>query len=103
MRQADGALEARVRPQVEDEAYRGRHAAIHDGTRERVPVPAHEVRVRRVEARVVPLAADEDAQVRVVPWVLGVDPLECLKNLQQLFVYHLVVFALWLVVCLITA
>jgi hypothetical protein len=95
VRRADGALEARVRLQVEVKVYQGRHAAIDDGTRARVPVPVREVRVRRVEARVVPLAADEDAQVRVVLWVLGIDPLERLEDLRQLFVYHLIVLALW--------
>ena len=92
---ADGALEARVRLQVEIKVDEGRHTAVDDGARARVTVPVCVVRVRRVEARVVPLPADEDAQRRVVPRVLGVDPFERLEDLRQFFFYHLVVLALW--------
>jgi hypothetical protein len=42
----------------------------------------------------VPLAADDDAQRRVVLWVLGVDALERFEYLGQLFFYYFVVLAL---------
>ena len=92
---ADGALEARVRLQVEIKIDERRHAAVDDGARARVPVSVCVVRVRRVEARVVPFPADEDAQRRFVSRVLGIDALERLEDLRQLFVYNLSVLALW--------
>ena len=94
VRRADGALEPRVRLQVEVKVDEGRHAAVDDGARARVAVLVRHVRVRRVEARVVPFPADEDAQLRVVPRVLGVDALERLEDLRQLFEDHHVVLAL---------
>jgi hypothetical protein len=42
----------------------------------------------------VPLAADDDAQRRVVLWVLGVDALERFEYLGQLFFDDFVVLAL---------
>ena len=81
MRRLDGALEARVRLEIEVEVEDGGHAFVDDGARERVAVPVGVLRVGGEEARVVALAADDDAQHRVVLGVLGVDCLECLEDL----------------------
>ena len=99
VRRLDRPLQARVRLQVKVEVEHGRHALVDDRARARVPVSVREFRVGRVEARVVPLAADDDAQRRVVPRVLGVDALERLEDLGQLFLDHLVVLALRARVC----
>jgi hypothetical protein len=89
-----GPLQPRVRLQVKVEIKHGRHALVDDRPRAGVPVAVGELGVRRVEARVVPLAADDDAQRRVVLWVLGVDALERFEYLGQLFFYYFVVLAL---------
>jgi len=94
MRRFDRPLQARVRLQVEIKVEHRRHALVDDRARPRVPVSVGEFRVGRVEARVVALAADDDAQRRVVPRVLGVDALERLEYLGQLFFDHFVVLAL---------
>jgi hypothetical protein len=94
VRWADGALEARVRLEVEVKIDERSHAAVYDGARACIPVLVRVIRVRRVEARVVPFPADKDAQRRFVFRVLGVDAFERLEHLRQLFVYHLVVLAL---------
>ena len=95
VRRADGALETRMRLEIEVKVDEGRHAAVNDGARVRIPVLVCMTRVRRVEARVVPFPADEDAQRRFVSRVLGIDALERLEDLRQLFVYNLSVLALW--------
>jgi len=83
-----------VRLQVKVEIQHGRHALVDDRPRASVPVAVGELGVRRVEARVVPLAADDDAERRVVLWVLGVDALERFEYLGQLFFDYFVVLAL---------
>ena len=95
VRWADGALETRVRLEIEVEIDEGRHAAVNDGARARIPVLVCMTRVRRIETRVVPFPADEDAQRRFVCRSLGVDTLERLEDLWQLFVYNFIVLALW--------
>ena len=95
MRWADGALETRVRLEVKVKVNEGRHAAINDGARARIPVLVCMTRVRRIETRMVPFPADEDAQRRFVCRGLGVDTLERLEDLRQLFVYNFIVLALW--------
>ena len=95
VRRLDRALQTRVRLEVKVEIQHGRHALVDDRPRARVPVPVGEVRVCRVEARVVPLAADDDAQRGVVPRVLGVDPFECFEYLRELLLDHFVVLTLF--------
>ena len=95
VRWADGALETRVRLEIEVEIDEGRHAAVNDGARARIPVLVCMTRVRRIETRMVPFPADEDAQRRFVCRGLGVDTLERLEDLRQLFVYNFIVLALW--------
>ena len=82
MRWADGTLETRVRLKVKVEIDEGRHATVNDGARARIPVLVCMIRVRRVETRVVPFPADEDAQRRFVCRGLGVDTLERLEHLR---------------------
>jgi len=94
VRRSDRALQARVRLQVKVKVEHGRHALVNDRAGTRVPVPVGVFRVGRVETRVVPLAADDDAQRRVVPRVLGVDPLERLEYLREFFLEHFIVLAL---------
>ena len=95
VRWADGALETRVRLEIEVEIDEGRHAAVNDGARARIPVLVCMTRVRRIETRMVPFPADEDAQCRFVCRSLGVDTFERLEDLWQLFVYNFIVLALW--------
>jgi len=83
-----------MRLQVETEIEHRRHAFVDDCARPRVPVSVGEFRASGVKARVVSLAADDDAQRRVVPRVLGIDALERLEYLKQLFFDHFVVLAL---------
>ena len=61
VRRLDRALQTRVRLQVEVEVEHGRHALVDDRPWARVPVPVGEFGLGRVEACVVPLAADDDA------------------------------------------
>src|SRR6266705_999058 len=68
---------------------KSRHAFVDDCARPRVPISVHEFRVGGVKARIVLLAADDDAQRQVVPWILGIDALERLEYLGQLFFDHL--------------
>ena len=68
---------------------KSRHAFVDDCARPRVPISVREFRVGGVKARIVLLAADDDAQRRVVPWILGIDALERLEYLGQLFFDHL--------------
>ena len=82
VRRLDRALQTRVRLQVEVEVEHGRHALVDDRPGARVPVPVGEFGLGRVEARVVSLAADDDAQCGVIPWVLGVDAFERFKDLR---------------------
>ena len=95
VRWADGALETRMRLEVKVEIDEGRHATVNDGARARIPVLVCMTRVRRIETRMVPFPADEDAQRRFVCRSLGVDTLERLEDLWQLFVYNFIVLALW--------
>ena len=67
VRGSNGALQPRVRLQIEREFEDGWDAAVDDGARSRVPVL---VRVRlccRGEARVVALAADDDGELGALP------------------------------------
>jgi hypothetical protein len=96
VRRLDGALQARVRLQVKVKVEHRRHALVDDRARARVPVPVGELRVGRVEARVVPFAADDDAQRRVVPRVLRVDALERFEYLRQLLLDNFVILALFM-------
>ena len=95
VRWADGALETRVRLEIEVEIDEGRDAAVNDGARARIPVLVCMTGIRRIETRMVPFPADEDAQCRFVCRGLGVDALERLEDLWQLFVYNFIVLALW--------
>ena len=69
--------------------HASRHAFVDDCAQPRVPILVCEFRVGGVKARIVLLAADDDAQHQVVPWILGIDALERLKYLGQLFFDHL--------------
>ena len=95
VRWADGALETRVRLEIEVEIDEGRDAAVNDGARARIPVLVCMTGIRRIETRMVPFPAYEDAQRRFVCWGLGVDTFERLEDLWQLFVYNFIVLALW--------
>jgi hypothetical protein len=95
VRRLDGALKTRVRLEVEVKVQHRRHTLVDDGSRARVPVLVGEVRVGRVEARVVPLATDDDAQRRVVPRVLGVDAFERFEYLRELLLDYFVVLTLF--------
>ena len=94
VRRLDGALQTLVRLQVKVKVEHGRHALVDDRAGSRVAVAVGEFRIGRVEPRVVPFAADDDTQRRVVPRVLGVDALERFEDLGQLLLDHLVVLAL---------
>lgn len=82
MRRFDGALEAGVCLEVEVEVEDGGHAFVDDCARARIAVPVGVIRVGREEPRVVALAADDDAQHRVVLGVLRIDRCECLEDLR---------------------
>ena len=94
VRRLYGALETGVRLEVEVEVLDGGHAFVDDGAWERVAVLVGVLRIGREEPRVVALAADDDAQLRVVLGVLGIDCCECLEDLRQLILEDLVVLAL---------
>ena len=95
VRWADGALETRVRLEIEVEIDEGRDAAVNDGARARIPVLVCMTGIRWIETRMVPFPAYEDAQRRFVCWGLGVDTFERLEDLWQLFVYNFIILALW--------
>ncbi len=78
--------------QVEIEIEHQHHAFVDDCARPHVPISVSEFRVGGV--KVMLLATDDDAQRRVVPQVFGIDALERLEYLRQLFFDHFVVLAL---------
>ena len=95
VRRLHGALEPGVRLQVEIKVQHRRHALVNHRAGTRVPVSVGEFGIGRVEARVVSLAADDDAQRRVIPRVLGVNAFESFEYLRQFLLDHFVVLTLF--------